>query len=94
MKMRIEVLLPALAAGVMLLPSDGFAFDRVAGPKPAPCATRQVSPCAVALVEPYRLADGLVIPLPLPRPPGLGLPQREAGDAVCVRADDCPSRPN
>ena len=94
MMMRIEVFLTALAVGVTMLASDGFTFDGVLRPAPAPCTAQRTAPCAVALVEPYRLPDGLVIPLPLPRPVGLGRPNGDATDLVCLQPDDCRSDPN
>lgn len=94
MKMRIEVFLMVLAVGVTILPDDGFAFDGMPRPLPAPCGAERTATCAVALVEPYRLPDGLTIPLPLPRPVGLGKPDRETADQVCGQFDDCPTHMN
>lgn len=94
MKMRIEVFLTVLAVGVTILPDDGFAFDGMPRPLPAPCGAERTASCAVALVEPYRLPDGLVIPLPLPRPAGLGMPNHLPTDHVCGRSDDCAPHPN
>jgi len=94
MMMRIEVFLTVLAVGVTMLSSEGFTFDAMVRPLPAPCGAERTPTCAVALVEPYRLPDGLTIPLPLPRPVGLGMPDRETADQVCGQSEDCPTHPN
>ena len=80
MMMRIEVFLTALALGVTMMPSDGLAFDGVTRPLPAPCAARRTTPCVVALVEPNQLPDGLAVPLPRPRPLGLGKSHHQTAD--------------
>lgn len=93
MMIRTCLLMGVLAVGLTVLPSDGHGFDgrQFAGPCAAPGTAQGTAPCRIAQALPAEkiaMPVGMMPPLPLPRPSGLGQPVRHAPACLCDHPDD------
>lgn len=95
MAIRLGLLMGVLAAGLMALPSDGRGFD--GGRAAIPCAEAGTvhgsASCRIApapSAETTAVTAAAMVPLPLPRPPELGLPARQFPACSCDHPDDRP----